>query len=106
MAQAMRCVNEIFPPRARFMWLLMTMRLSTISFAGMVRTLVAVGTVRLASMLLAIDLAAPRRGVALSCGSTNSSAACGALAGASAGIGCGLACTDVVFAMGCVAGEA
>jgi hypothetical protein len=57
----------------------------------MVRTLVAVGTVRLASMLLAIDFAAPRSGVTLSCGSTGSSAACGALAGASAGIGCGLA---------------
>ena len=40
----MRCVNETLPPRARLRWLLMTMRLSIMSFAGIVRTLVAVGT--------------------------------------------------------------
>ena len=40
----MRWVNETLPPRVRDMWLLMTMRLSIISFAGIVRTLVAVGT--------------------------------------------------------------
>ena len=38
----------------------MTTRLSISSFAGMARTLVAVGTVRLASMLVAIALAGPR----------------------------------------------
>ena len=68
-AQAMRCVKEILPPRARLRWLLMTMRLSIISFAGMVRTLVAVGTVRLASMFAAIVLAMPRSVVTSSCGS-------------------------------------
>ena len=40
----------------------MTMRLSIISFAGMVRTLVAVGTVRLASMLAARLFGMPRSG--------------------------------------------
>jgi hypothetical protein len=59
-AHAMRCVNDTLPPRARLRWLLMTMRLSIMSLAGMVRTLVAVGTVRLWSMLVASDFAACR----------------------------------------------
>jgi hypothetical protein len=35
----MRCVNDTFPPRARARWLLMTMRLSMRSLAGIARTL-------------------------------------------------------------------
>ena len=36
-------MKEILPPRVRFRWLLTTTRLSIINFAGMARTLVAVG---------------------------------------------------------------
>src|SRR5690242_14484122 len=56
----MRCVKEILPPRVRFRWLLMTMRLSAISLAGTARTLVAVGTLSEASMFFAMAAAAPR----------------------------------------------
>src|SRR3982750_626269 len=65
----MRWVNDTLPPRPRRRWLLMTTRLSISSLAGMARTLVAVGTARLASMLLTTRAAAPRsgwRGVAVS----------------------------------------
>src|SRR3954469_25291804 len=95
----MRCVNETLPPRARLRWLLMTMRLSIISLAGTVRTLVAVGTLRDASMLVASVLLMPRSGVTVSSGSAVS-ATTGVLAvcGASAGMGCGLAGAEVVRA--------
>src|SRR5262249_46486452 len=53
-------VKESLPPRPRVRWLLMTMRLSMSSFAGMERTLVAVGTVRLAAMFVAVRADAPR----------------------------------------------
>src|SRR5690242_6450576 len=56
----MRWVNETLPPRPRPRWLLMTMRLSMSSLAGTERTLVAVGTVRLAAMLAAVRADAPR----------------------------------------------
>src|SRR3954453_9115503 len=68
----MRCVKEILPPRVRLRWLLMTMRLSAISFAGTARTLVAVGTLSEASMFFAMAAAAPR-----SCFDSGSSLACG-----------------------------
>src|SRR4051794_13746479 len=55
----MRWVNETLPPRPRRRWLLTTVRLSMSSFAGMARTLVAVGTARLASMLVTTRAAAP-----------------------------------------------
>src|SRR3984885_6566598 len=55
-----RWVKEIFPPRPRCRWLLMTIRLSMSSLAGTARTLVAVGTVRLAAMFCAVRAAAPR----------------------------------------------
>src|SRR4051794_21526564 len=58
----MRCVYDAFPPRARLRWLLMTVRLSTSSLAGTARTLVAVGTARLASMFVTTRDAAPRSG--------------------------------------------
>src|SRR5215467_14052285 len=56
----MRWVNETLPPRPRARWLLMTMRLSMSSLAGTERTLVAVGTVRLAAMFAAVRADAPR----------------------------------------------
>src|ERR1700722_17588858 len=55
-----RWVKEIFPPRPRCRWLLMTIRLSMSSLAGTTRTLVAVGTLRLAAMFCAVRAAAPR----------------------------------------------
>src|SRR5215213_7845469 len=56
----MRWVKEIFPPRERARWLLMTMRLSASSLAGTARTLVAVGTVSETFMFLTTAAAAPR----------------------------------------------
>src|SRR3712207_8089668 len=93
----MRCVNDTLPPRARFRWLLMTMRLSIISLAGTVRTLVAVGTVRLASMFVARLLAMPRSGVTTSSATGAASWAAdffGVVEGASAGVGWAFAATD------------
>ena len=58
-------VNEIFPPRVRRSWLLMTSRLSASSFAGTARTDVAVGTSHDASMFFTTADAAPRSGVDL-----------------------------------------
>src|SRR5690242_8052656 len=55
----MRWVNDTLPPRPRRRWLLMTTRLSISSSAGIARTLVAVGTARLASMLATTRAAAP-----------------------------------------------
>src|SRR5450432_2101100 len=59
----MMWVNEIFPPRPRLRWLFITRRLSATSLAGMSRTLVAVGTARLASMFATVRAAAPLSGV-------------------------------------------
>ena len=74
------------------------------SFAGIVRTLVAVGTVRLESMLDASAFDAPFNAATVLSGSAAGAsvvaAADGAFVGASAGIGWGLACTEVVFAIG------
>src|SRR5215212_9789391 len=94
-AYPIRWVNEILPPRVRLRWLLMTIRLSIISFAGMVRTLVAVGIVRLWSMFTDRVFAMPRRGVVTSSGV---SPACILTAGASAGIGWARGAIDVVRA--------
>src|SRR3954451_20952058 len=58
-AKPMMWVNDTLPPRPRRRWLLMTTRLSISSFAGIARTLVAVGTARLASMLETTRAAAP-----------------------------------------------
>src|SRR5690606_39954922 len=100
MAQPMRCVKLTLPPRVRDMWLLMTMRLSIISFAGMVRALVAVGTVSDWSMLAARVFGMPRSGVTLSSSpaEADSSFACGL--GACAGIGACFAGLAVVRATG------
>src|SRR4051812_45177396 len=70
----MRWVNETLPPRPRRRWLLTTVRLSMSSFAGMARTLVAVGTARLASMLVTTRAAAP---FSLSVGDGADGALCG-----------------------------
>src|SRR5436190_23816421 len=58
----MKCVNDTLPPRPRRRWLLTTVRLSTSSLAGIARTLVAVGTARLDSMLATTRAAAPLSG--------------------------------------------
>ena len=81
----------------------MTMRLSIISFAGMVRTLVAVGTLSEASMFAARDFAMPLSGVTVfSAGSSASVDAAGTevAAGACAGIGWRCGGAEVVRATG------
>src|SRR6202008_3200071 len=60
-AYPIRWVKETLPPRPRLRGLLTTMRLSISSLAGTARTLVAVGTARLASMLVTVRAATPRR---------------------------------------------
>src|ERR1700758_4663146 len=75
-------VNEILPPRLRLSWLLMTIRLSIISLAGMARTLVAVGTSRDADMFLTPAAAAPRS----TCNSSPSAGATAAAFGAAGAV--------------------
>ena len=102
----MMCVKETLPPRARFRWLLMTMRLSISSLAGTARTLVAVGTSSEDSMFVTTRAAGPRRmvvvvseadaGVAAgavpeSRGTWTGAAWAGAAAGAGAGTAAGAA---------------
>src|SRR4051794_15236406 len=86
----MRWVYDALPPRPRLRWLLMTVRLSTSNFAGTARTLVAVGTVRLASMFATTREAAPRRGrrSPVVVGGAGCSAAAAAAAVGWAGAGC------------------
>src|SRR4051794_15730381 len=89
-AQPMTWVNETLPPRARDRWLLITMRLSISSFTGTDRTLVAVGTRRLASMFCAVRAGAPRRTVRV--GSSTASArlaGSGSFGTGAAEVGCG-----------------
>jgi len=86
------------------------MRLSIINFAGTVRTLVAVGTVRDWSMLAASALAMPLRGFTSSTGASSAPTSASDTTGvgevgACAGIGCSLGAMEVVFAMGDVTGE-
>src|SRR3990170_9055175 len=72
------------------------------SFAGIVRTLVAVGIARLRSMFVARLFAIPLSGVTTlsSAGAASGALAAGLPAGASAGMGCGLAWIEVVRATG------
>ena len=99
-AQPMRCVNDTLPPRERRRWLLITMRLSIMSFAGMVRTLVAVGTVRLWSMFAARVFGRPRSGtISSSCGAS-ATIGWGLVMGTSAGTGAVRGATEVVRASG------
>src|SRR6516162_6832787 len=76
-AYPIRWVNETFPPRPRARLLLITMRLSTRSLAGMARTLVAVGTLRLAAMFSAVRAAAPRSRTTFSCAGAAAAAGSG-----------------------------
>src|SRR5215207_10227556 len=98
-AQPMRCVNDTLPPRERRRWLLITMRLSIMSFAGMVRTLVAVGTERLWSMFAASVFGRPLRAT-ISSSRSDSTTGCGLVIGTSAGTGWVRGATEVVRASG------
>src|SRR5271154_3961228 len=60
----MMCVKLTLAPVVRANWLFRMRRLTSRSRAGTVRTLVAVGTAKLASMLATMRDAAPRGGVA------------------------------------------
>ena len=80
-------MNETLPPRVRPRWLLITIRLSIISLAGMVRTDVATGTVSEASMLVASDLDIPLRIVTWSSSVSSATMSITPVAGACAGIG-------------------
>ena len=80
-AQAIRCVKLALPSRLRRRWPLMMRRFDSSILAGTSRKLVAVGTPRLASMLLTIAAAAPR---SASPGSGSGSAAGASAAGAGA----------------------
>src|SRR5882762_1867706 len=91
----MTWVKETLPPRLRRRWLLTTIRLSAISFAGTARTLVAVGTDSDASMLATTRAAAPRSVVVL--------ASVGATVGVLAGVGRGCGAAGRVLAAGGVA---
>src|SRR5215470_9797291 len=95
----MRWVNEVLPPRPRPRWLLMTMRLSMSSLPGTERTLVAVGTVRLAAMLAAVRADVPRSRT------TSASGAGGAGWAAAAGAGGDGAAGGVGWAAGAVPAE-
>src|SRR6476469_8627759 len=79
----MMWVKLTLPPRERARWLLMTTRLSISSLAGTARTLVAVGTCRLDSMLVTTRAEAPRSGLT----SASLTGPVGRLAGASRVIG-------------------
>src|SRR5277367_4328366 len=80
----MMCVKLTFAPVVRANWLFRIRRLTSSSRAGTVRTLVAVGTVRLASMLATIREAAPRRGVASPLPAGTARAGAGAVAAGTA----------------------
>src|ERR1700712_1203934 len=99
----MRWVKLTLPPRARRRWLLMTMRLSIISFAGIVRTLVAVGIDSDASMFVARLFAMPRSGDTWS---SLEATVLDAARGASAGMACVFGPTEVRAALRGAAGAA
>ena len=80
----MRWVKLTLAPVVRASWLLRMSRLTSSSRAGTVRTLVAVGTPRLASMLATIREAAPRSGVASSFTAAIGASGAGAAAAAGA----------------------
>ncbi|CAB4633698.1 unannotated protein [freshwater metagenome] len=78
----------------------MTIRLSIMSLAGIVRTLVAVGTVRLASMFAARALGIPFKVVTVFSSVKSDGRE---VPGASAGIGVSLGIAEVVRDAGCSA---
>ena len=79
MAKAMKWVKETLAPLERDSDSLSAARLISKSLADTVRTLVAVGTARLASMLATMRAAAPRSGVASSSMSGVATTATGAI---------------------------
>src|SRR6478609_2680192 len=88
----MRCVNDTLPPRPRARCALMSVRLSIRSLAGTARTLVAVGTWRLASMLTTTRAEGPRSFSTVAPGAAAGAGAAGlAAAGAFAAAGAGAA---------------
>lgn len=111
-AYPMRCVKEILPPRARFRWLLMTMRLSKSSFTGTARTDVAVGSSSDRLMFFATAADGPRS--VTNSGPVGSSAdgssfgaalaAAGFAAGGAACAGAGAAAAGFAGAAGAAAG--
>src|SRR5947207_14101697 len=92
-AHEIRWVKETFPPRLRRRWLLMTVRLSIRSLAGITRTLVAVGTLSDASMFVTTRAAGPRStcvaGSPVGCGAGGGAGAAGGDGGGAAGVGGG-----------------
>src|SRR5690349_2303983 len=101
-----RWVKLILPPRVRFKWLLITIRLSIINFAGMARTLVAVGTSSDAFIFFTTAAAAPRStwlsppSTATGTGTAFAGWAAGAGAGAAAAGAAGVAGAGVAGAAG------
>ncbi len=81
----------------------MTRRLTSSSLAGTPRTLVAVGTSRLASMLATMRAAAPRRGTPSSSAVEAGFALAGAAAGAGA-VGAGAGAEPLAVGAGALAG--
>src|SRR3954470_17711049 len=88
-ANAMRWVKLTFPRPVRDRWLFRIWRLTSSSFAGTLRTDVAVGTPRLASMFSTIRAAAPRIGFVVSPSSTSGAVPLPAGGGVGGGAGGG-----------------
>ena len=86
----MRWVKLTLAPVVRASWLLRIWRLTSSSLAGTVRTLVAVGTARLASMLATMRAAAPRSATA-SMGAAPLAGGAAAAGAVAAGAGCATA---------------
>src|SRR3954462_4168183 len=100
----MRCVKLTFPRPVRDRWLLRIWRLTSSSFAGTLRTDVAVGTPRLASMFSTMRAAAPRIGLVVSPPSTSGAHPLPPRAGGGARTGAGVGAeTGAVAGTGVVA---
>src|SRR5271170_6335417 len=100
----MMCVKLTLAPVVRASWLFRIRRLTSRRRAGTVRTLVAVGTVKLASMLATMREAAPRSGVASSVRARSTGAAAGAATTATVAPGWGALVTAGADVWGCGAG--
>ena len=101
----MMWVKLTFAPVVRANWLFRIRRLTSRSRAGTVRTLVAVGTERLSSMLATVRAAAPRSGVASSVAAGTTGAEAGAAAaGTAAPVSGSRAAVVPVGVWGCGAG--
>src|SRR6516162_10238661 len=94
----MMWVKLTFAPVVRANWLFRTSRFTSSRRAGTVRTLVAVGTPRLASMLATMREAAPRSTVASSALVSAVGAGVGAAAGATGGVGAAAGATALAEA--------